>query len=239
MKRDIRVYEDIGSLNEGFTELLLHLLSLYPTVHIALSGGSTPQVIFDYLSDHHQTSIPWERIFFFWGDERCVPPDDKMSNYRMTNEHLLSRVEAIPKGNVFRILGENDPEQEAHCYGQLLDEQLPQQNNLPCFELVMLGLGEDGHTVSIFPDQIALWDNPNNCVVAKHPDTGMKRVTITGQIVNNARHVAFLVTGRNKAEKVEEILTRSAASADYPATLVQPSDGILYWLLDKEAGGKL
>lgn len=239
VKKGINVFEDVTALSKGFAELLQQLTSLYPTVNIALSGGSTPQAVFDYLSDHYQTTIPWERVNFFWGDERCVAPDDPMSNYGMTHRHLLSRIEAIQEKNVYRILGENEPDQEALRYGQLLTEKLSEKKDAPCFDLVVLGLGEDGHTASIFSDQIELWNDAANCVVVKHPDTGSKRVSITGRVINNALHVVFLVTGQKKAAKVQEILNKSALSSSYPASLVQPSHGSLYWFLDKEAAEKL
>lgn len=235
----LRVFGDSLALCVEFTELLKELLAAYPTVNVALSGGSTPQVLFDYWSEHQATAIPWERVVFFWGDERCVPPNDAMSNYGMTHRHLFSRVGAIPAENIYRILGENEPQDEAERYGRLLDEKLPVHNDLPCFELVILGMGEDGHTASIFPDQIDLWDSPTQCVVAKHPETHQKRVSLTGRVINNARNVAFLVTGKGKAPKVHDIFAKNERSLTYPAARVQPIDGNLYWFMDQAAAAEL
>lgn len=230
----INSYANKEEVAKEFSEYFRDLASSDQKIHVALSGGSTPKVIFDYLADHFGSEIDWSKIFFYWGDERCVPPTDSESNYRMTVDHLLSKIE-IPSFNIFRILGENDPSVEAERYSQVLDTELPKLNDIPQFDLVMLGMGDDGHTVSIFPDSISLWDSPENCVVATHPESGQKRVTITGKIVNNAKAVAFLVTGRSKAGKVQEIIKKEHDFASYPAHLVQPSHGELIWFLDEDA----
>ncbi|MEP0713520.1 6-phosphogluconolactonase [Algoriphagus sp.] len=222
------------SLAEEVAYLLKDMSDTGEKIHVALSGGSTPKVIFDYIARELSEEIFWDNINFYWGDERCVPPTDTESNYKMTVDHLLSKID-MPEENIFRIQGENDPEEEAIRYGKLLNEELPTANGIPQFDLVMLGLGDDGHTVSIFPDSIQLWDAKANCVVATHPESGQKRVTITGKVVNNAKTVAFLVTGAAKAEKVKEIIKKEKDFALYPAHLVQPSDGELIWFLDEEA----
>ena len=152
----------------------------------------------------------------------------------MTVTHLLSKV-AIPAENIHRILGENDPQEEAVRYGALLQEKLTVTNGIPQFDLVILGMGDDGHTASIFPHEIDLWDNEQNCVVAIHPDSGQRRVSLTGKVINNALEVAFLVTGESKREKVKEIINQEDSAKDYPASLVQPTTGNLVWFLDKAA----
>lgn len=240
MKEEIKIYKDPASLSQGFTELLQRLLSVYPTINIALSGGTTPKAIFDYWAENCQTSIPWERITFFWGDERCVPPENEMNNYGMTRDHLFSKVDGIHAKSVRRIHGENEPDEEAERYSQILERKLLQRNNVPCFEIVMLGLGDDGHTVSIFPHQMKLWDEKKTCVVAEHPTSKMKRISITGRVVNNAQYVVFLVTGKNKAAKVKEIIKdRELFIKKYPAARVEPTNGYLYWFLDEEAASEL
>ncbi|PZX54567.1 6-phosphogluconolactonase [Algoriphagus ratkowskyi] len=230
----LNIYDTKEQVAKEFSEYFRDLAKGDQPIHIALSGGSTPKVIFDYLAVNFGTTIDWTKINFYWGDERCVAPSDTESNYKMTVDHLLSKIE-IPATNIHRVLGENDAEGEADRYSQVLDKELPKLNDIPQFDLVMLGMGDDGHTVSIFPDSIGLWDAKENCVVATHPDSGQKRVTITGKIVNNAKAVAFLVTGAGKAEKVQEILKKEKDFASYPAHLVQPSNGELIWFLDKDA----
>ncbi|SFA71957.1 6-phosphogluconolactonase [Algoriphagus aquimarinus] len=230
----LNIYDTKDQVAKEFSEYFRDLAMSDQTIHIALSGGSTPKIIFDYLAEHFGSEIDWSKINFYWGDERCVAPTDSESNYKMTVDHLLSKIE-IPESNIHRVLGENDPEGEAVRYGQVLETKLPNLNDIPQFDLVMLGMGDDGHTVSIFPDSISLWDSPENCVVATHPDSGQKRVTITGKIVNNSKAVAFLVTGAGKAEKVQEILKKEKDFASYPAHLVQPLHGELIWFLDQDA----
>ncbi len=220
----------------NFSRYLAILISSRETVHIALSGGSTPKIVFDELATNFQEDIDWSRVHLYWGDERCVAPTDDQSNYKMTRTHLISKI-AIPKENIHRIKGENDPEYEAKRYADLLDEGLPKVNNIPQFDLVILGMGDDGHTASIFPHEIELWDSKKNCEVAVHPDSGQKRVSLTGKIINNADTVVFLVTGASKVEKVTEIKNKTGNYKSYPASLVNPSSGRLLWFLDEDAAG--
>jgi len=240
IKEEIKIYEDPQELSKAFTEFLLKLLDVYPHMNLALSGGTTPKVIFDYWAEHCKDTIDWSRISFFWGDERCVPPENIMNNFGMTKDHLFDKVPSIPNNNIYRIHGENEPEEEALWYSKVLSGKLMQKNDLPSFEVVMLGLGDDGHTVSIFPSQINLWDSKDICVVGEHPETGMQRVTISGRVVNNSQYVVFLATGKNKAEKVRDIIKNRKEFFDkYPAAKVNPKKGYLYWFLDKEAASLL
>lgn len=205
--------------------------------HIALSGGSTPKEIFDYMAVHARDT-DWSKVHLYWGDERCVPPTDPESNYKMTVDHLLSKID-LPEKNIHRILGEYSPESEAIRYGKVLEAQLPQVNGVPQFDLVILGMGDDGHTASIFPHQIGLWHSEANCEVAIHPESGQRRITITGKIINNAKTVAFLVTGKSKAEKVKCIIDKEEGHEIYPASLVAPVSENLIWFLDAEAAAKI
>ncbi|TFV95638.1 6-phosphogluconolactonase [Algoriphagus kandeliae] len=235
---ETRIFESKESVAKAFCEYLVKLIASKPTVHIALSGGSTPKIVFNELAAHYSHQIDWNKVFLYWGDERCVEPTDSESNYKMTRDHLLSKVR-IPEVNIFRIQGENNPESEAVRYGRVLDEQLSMVGGLPQFDLVILGMGDDGHTASIFPDSIAKWDAPSNCVAVAHPVSGQIRVSLTGRIINHAKEVAFLVTGIGKAEKVQEILQNQPSAKAYPASLVQPESGKLIWFLDQEAASLL
>lgn len=240
IKEEIKIYDDKTALSKGFTEFIQKLMSVYPTMNLALSGGTTPKVVFDYWADNCRDSIDWKRLFFFWGDERCVPPENVMNNYGMTKDHLFDKVPEIPNNNIYRIHGENEAEEEAAWYSKVLSAKLMQKQDLPSFEVVMLGLGDDGHTVSIFPHQIELWDSKEICVIGEHPESKMQRVTITGRVVNNAQYVVFLATGKNKAEKVRDIIKNRQNFIDkYPAAKVNPKKGYLYWFLDKEAASLL
>lgn len=240
INEEIKIYENAEALSKGFTEFIQKMLEVYPYINISLSGGTTPKAIFDYWAEKCKDNMPWERITFFWGDERCVPPENDMNNYGMARDHLFSKVPNISAKNVRRIHGENEPEEEAERYSQILERKLLQRNNVPCFELIMLGLGDDGHTVSVFPNQIELWDEKKTCVVAEHPVSKMKRVTLTGQVVNNAQYVVFLVMGKGKAQKVKDIIKdRELFRSKYPAARVNPKQGYLYWFMDAEAASEL
>jgi len=205
---------------------------------IALSGGSTPKGIFKLIAEKHKETINWSRVAFFWGDERCVPPSDDESNYRMTYENLLMPLN-IHELNFCRIIGENDPGSEATRYSDKVAALLPQVNNIPQFDLIMLGLGEDGHTASIFPYNIGLFNSDKLFKTSEHPVTKQIRITATGKLINNAREVCFLVTGSGKAGKVAQILQKKEGWEALPASRVDPAGGQVIWLLDEAAGSGL
>ena len=136
-------------------------------------------------------------------------------------------------------MGEKDPEGEAMRYANLLEIDTDRVEGIPQFDLVILGMGDDGHTASIFPHEIELWDSEDHCVVATHPESGQKRVSINGKVINMAKEVAFLVTGASKAEKVQAVIEQTKGYEKYPASMVNPSSGKLIWFLDEEAASRL
>jgi 6-phosphogluconolactonase len=230
------IFQDQPKLVKGFTEYFIRLINQKNEFfHLALSGGSTPKVWFDYLSKNHSNDIPWEKVQVYWGDERCVPPNDPDSNYGMTKKHLLDFI-SIPEKNIHRIMGELEPREAATLYGKALINNMGEN---PVFDLLILGMGDDGHTASIFPHEIKLWDSDQLCVVATHPISGQKRVSLTGRVINSASKVAFLVTGKNKEERIAEIFNQEAHATYYPASLVKPVNGTLRWFLDREAANLL
>lgn len=231
---EIKVYQNKTKVAEEFSKYLIEKSDAQKTFHIALSGGSTPKIVFDVLAEEFANHVDWKNIHLYWGDERCVAPDDAESNYKMTVDHLISKVD-IPEQNIHRIKGENNPKDEAQRYGDLLDKELPKELGLPQFDLVILGMGDDGHTASIFPHEINLWVSPDNCEVAIHPESGQRRVSLTGRIINNAKTVAFLVTGESKAEKVKIIIDREEGYLEFPASHVAPKTKDLVWFLDAAA----
>ncbi|MEC7771197.1 MAG: 6-phosphogluconolactonase [Bacteroidota bacterium] len=235
---DLKIYKDKQEVAEQFSSYFVDQLKDKDAFHVALSGGSTPKIVFDVLADNFADKVDWSNVHFYWGDERCVPPSDDESNYKMTVEHLFSKIE-VPKENINRILGEKNPVNEAMRYANLLEIDLDRVEGTPQFDLVILGMGDDGHTASIFPHEIELWDSEDHCVVATHPGSGQKRVSINGKVINAAKEVAFLVTGASKAEKVKAVVEKTEGSDAYPASLVNPSSGNLVWFLDKEAAAKL
>ncbi|HKJ81241.1 MAG TPA: 6-phosphogluconolactonase [Ignavibacteriaceae bacterium] len=204
-------------------------------INIALSGGSTPKILFNVLSEQYSEKIYWEKIHFYWGDERCVLPTDEESNYGMTKKYLLDNIE-IPKKNIHRIVGENQPDKEADRYAREIDNSiLTAGNGLPEFDIIILGMGTDGHTASIFPDKLELFKSEKICAVTEHPATGQKRITITGSVINNSRRVIFMVTGSEKAGVLKNIFDREKGYKKYPSSHVDPVKGIYEWYLDEKA----
>jgi 6-phosphogluconolactonase len=207
---------------------------------VALSGGNTPRSLFEELaSGGRRDRIPWEAVHLFWGDERCVPPDHQDSNFRMTREILLDKI-SIPETNIHRIRGENEPVAEAGRYSDEIVKILgTARARRPRFDWILLGMGVDGHTASLFPGSPILSNEKNVCAVAEHPETGQKRITLTLPVLNNAARVSFLVTGKKKAEIVARILGMVVGSADFPASLVKPENGTLELFLDRQAAAKI
>ncbi len=229
-----KIYKDKQEVAQQFAAYFANMVKEKEQVHVALSGGSTPKVVFDLLAADYGDEIDWNKIHFYWGDERCVPPEDEESNYRMTVEHLFSKI-AVPEDNIHRIMGEAEPIGEAMRYANLLEINLRRIAGIPQFDLVLLGMGDDGHTASIFPHEIDLWEAKDHCVVATHPESGQKRVSINGKVINMAKTVSFLVTGQSKAEKVKAVIEKTQGYQQYPAALVEPITRKLVWFLDEEA----
>jgi 6-phosphogluconolactonase len=202
---------------------------------IALSGGSTPKLLFSVLGDEFASSVSWSNVHFFWVDERCVPPDDPESNFGMTNKTLLSKID-IPENNIHRINGEDDLWKEAERYSDEIEKFTVNRNGFPFFNIILLGLGEDGHTASIFPGNEKLFQTDRICASAVHPSTGQERITITGKVINNAANIIFIVTGKNKAGIVNNIVGQRDNKKQFPASFVKPSDGRVFWYLDEPAG---
>ncbi|MFY0600656.1 MAG: 6-phosphogluconolactonase [Cyclobacteriaceae bacterium] len=230
------IYESPAEVAENFAQFFLNLTKGNEEFHVALSGGSTPKILFDFISQNLASEFDWSKIHLWWGDERCVPPTDSDSNYKMTKERLIDHI-SIPESNVHRVLGENTPKEEAMRYAEEIEKAIPSQNSLPQFDLILLGMGDDGHTASIFPHEIELLNSKQTCDVAVHPESGQNRITITGDTLNNASNIVFLVTGANKKEKIQSIFTKVGGYLDYPAAHIKPSEGNLFWFMDKAAWG--
>lgn len=207
---------------------------------IALSGGSTPKGLFNLLATNAKTTLPWERTFFFWGDERHVPPTSSDSNYRMADEAMLSKV-PVPPENVFRIPAENpDAVAAAEAYDQTLRKFFSTSaGEFPRFDLILLGLGPDGHTASLFPNTAALQEKSKLVVANWVEKFKTHRITFTLPVLNAAHCVAFLVSGTDKADAVRAIFEGDAPGEQFPAKLVHPEDGQLIWLMDRAAASGL
>jgi 6-phosphogluconolactonase len=207
---------------------------------IALSGGSTPKSLYTLIAANASATLPWDQMFFFWGDERHVPPDDPDSNYRMAKEALLSKI-PIPPANIFPIPAENpDANAAAYAYEQTLRRFFAlAPGEFPRFDLILLGIGPDGHTASLFPETAALQEKSRLVVANWVEKLKTSRITVTLPVLNAARCVAFLVSGTDKAAVLHEVLEGNAPAEKYPSRLVQPSEGKLIWFVDRAAASEL
>ncbi len=207
---------------------------------IALSGGSTPRNLYTLIAANASPTLPWDKMFFFWGDERHVPPTDPESNYRMANETLLSKV-PVPPGNIFAVPTENpDASAAAQAYEDTLRKffALP-PGEFPHFDLILLGMGPDGHTASLFPGTAALQEKSRLVVANWVEKLNTSRITFTLPVLNAARRVAFLVSGADKAGVLHEVLEGDAPGEKYPSKLVRPDKGKLIWFVDRAAASQL
>jgi 6-phosphogluconolactonase len=225
---------------------------------LALAGGSTPRAAYSRLASGDSPPTPdsrlptlwglatddWGLVHILWGDERCVPPDDPQSNYRMAKETLLDRV-PIPSENIHRIRGEDDPEQAAMEYERELralfaagHSERSEESAESHIDVVLLGLGEDGHTASLFPGQPALHETERWVVAVPAPTGNMWRVTLTPAVLNRARNVTFVVSGAGKAQRLEQVLHGPFTPDLLPAQAIRPGQGRLTWMVDEAAAGK-
>jgi 6-phosphogluconolactonase len=241
-RAEVIVFKDAGELALGaarnIQSIIRQTLSEQDRFSLVLSGGSTPRAIYTLLGqppllDH----VTWSRVHFFWGDERCVPPDHAYSNYLMAYETLLSHL-PLPSQNIHRIQGEILPGEAAGAYEQELAEFFGHKDRLPHLDLVMLGMGEDGHTASLFPGSPALDETERWIVAVEHtqpPTPLVSRISMTLPLLNAARRVALIVSGSNKAGLVRRAISGEKGPSLLPVQRVAPEDGELTWLLDEAA----
>jgi 6-phosphogluconolactonase len=238
MRNDIEVNiaESPDNLARGVGRMLVSMVrnSGQGRFDIALSGGTTPGILFDQLASEYVGLPEWQRIHLWWGDERCVSPGEDESNFRMAHERLISRV-PVPNANIHRIRGEADPVSEASRYADEIRKSLSMRGEWPVFDLILLGMGDDGHTASIFPDRMDLISSDSICAVAVHPVSGQKRITLTGNVINNASQVIIMVGGRRKANIVSRVMNNADQASALPVFHIQPKYGRLTWFLDSEA----
>lgn len=203
------------------------------TFSIALAGGGTPRALYELLATPaFKSRVDWARVEVFFGDERTVPPDHKDSNYRMAHEAMLSKV-PIPGDNVYRMAGELEPDEAAKEYGRTLKEKFGEGG----LDMVLLGMGDDGHTASLFPETAALDEAKHRCVANFVPKLGTWRITLTAPFINRARDVIVLVSGASKASRLQEVLEGPPEPRRLPVQLIQPTGGRLTWLVDAPAAG--
>jgi 6-phosphogluconolactonase len=236
------IYSDKEELSNHFANLFKErigaILEQKENVFIALSGGTTPSYYLNKLSaPEFSQDIPWNRIHFFWVDERMVPPSDPESNYHAIKEILFDKI-LIPDENIHRIKGEIVPQLEIMRYGnEIVNIVSKKHSNLPEFDWILLGMGVDGHTASIFPNVELKEEYQQITAVSKNPDSGQIRITLTESIINNAGNVTFIITGKDKAETLYKVL--KGDKEQYPAGRINPVNGKLEFLLDKDAASLL
>ena len=243
----VRIFEASEALAQAAAEecvrLALEAVEARGRFSIALAGGSTPKRLYTLLASGQyppSTRFPWERTHFFWGDERHVPPDHADSNYRMAFETMLSKVPVVPS-QVHRIKSENlDAAKAAQTY----EEDLLQYFRLtpgtwPQFDLVLLGLGPDGHTASLFPETEVLDEMARLAAAVWVPKFQSWRITLTAPLLNHAAHVLFLVSGKDKAEALRAVLQGDFEPHRFPAQLIRPAQGSQQWLVDRDAAALL
>ena len=235
-RADIRIFPDIAAMSRGAAASILSLahasVASGGRFAFALSGGSTPRQLYSLLAAAPwREAMPWPQVHLFWADERCVPPDHRDSNYGMAHDTFLAQV-PLPDGNVHRIRAEAGPDRAAEAYEEELEAFFGPA--LPSFDLVLLGSGEDGHTASLFPGSMHVRERKRLALAVSLARPGPDRVTLTLPVLNNARQVLFLVAGKKKAGVVHEIV-EDGNPKRYPAGLVEPVQGCLTWMLDRQA----
>ena len=211
--------------------------------NVALAGGSTPAGLYRLLAqDAYREAVEWQRTFVYFTDERCVPPDHEDSNYRMAREALLDHI-SIPQANVFRMAGELEPSEAAAFYEAILRQDFSLRGrSRPRFDLILLGMGEDGHTASLFPGMLATQERRRLVLTTQAPANvrpAVPRLTLSYVVLNAAANVIFLISGTSKAAMVQQALSETEPDRDIPARHVRPQHGQVTWLLDQDAAAGL
>ncbi|MCH8120298.1 MAG: 6-phosphogluconolactonase [Planctomycetes bacterium] len=244
-KPNVEIAPDSETLAQRSVELFVaeaqKAIKTKDAFYVAISGGNTPKRFFELLGDVPQAnSLPWNKIQLFWVDERYVQPDSQWSNYKLAADTFLAKV-AIPGQNIHRIPTEYDDfKAAASCYEQTIREVFGlDEKQRPEFDLIVLGMGADGHTGSLFPNSYAAFDTENLACVVYVMDEDLNRITLTHPVLCAASHLAILVSGREKAEILKEVLTSEPDEVRYPIHALWPILNKVTWLVDKEAAKAL
>jgi 6-phosphogluconolactonase len=245
VSRRILVCQTPEDLFEAAAQFVVQSLTLQPdrgkTYSVALSGGSTPQCLFARLAAApYRSQVDWSSVLIFWGDERAVPPDHSESNFRMAKENLLDCV-PIPTDQIFRMEGERQAQEAAVRYEEVLLRAFSHKNkeNAPRFDLILLGMGPDGHTASLFPETSVLEERKQWVAAPWVEKFHTYRITLTPPVFNAAKRVLFVVGGSDKDKAAEAVLEGPFQPKQYPAQIVNPVHGDVVWLLDREAASRL
>lgn len=237
----IRIFKDSFQLSEAAAESFVRTakeaVQERGKFFVALTGGSSPKQLYQLLATApYREEVPWEHTYVFWGDERWVPLTDKQSNFKMAHETLLSKI-PVPEEQIFPMWGEQKPEAFARQYEEQLRKYLNEEN--PRFDLILLGMGDDGHTASLFPGTAILEEKERWVEAYYLAPQEMYRITLTAPLINQARQIIFLTFGERKAPVLSEVLEGERNPEKYPAQLIHPQNGKIFWLVDEAAAQKL
>jgi 6-phosphogluconolactonase len=242
-KPQILVLDDAEAMSVRAAEEIVHISGEAICTHgqftWCLTGGNTPAGIYTLIATRFHLSVDWNAVHLFWGDERCVPPNDEASNYGMANRTMLSKINLDPS-RIHRMRGEDDPEAAAREYEKKLREFFSlAENDFPRFDLVLLGLGENVHIASLFPGNPAIHENRRLAVAVEVDAPQRRRITLTPPLLNHASRVMFIVSGAGKAEAVKLALQGPRDIDKYPAQLIDPDRTEVMWLLDRPAASQI
>ena len=236
----VTTFKDISELSqyaaEAFIGIANKAIAERGRFLVALSGGGTPMRLYELLGNQFQHNVDWSRAHFFWGDERCVPVDDAGNSYGQTKKVLFDKIGTT---NIHRVNSDLAPDSAATDYADALKVFSEPPNDWPRFDLVLLGMGDDGHTASLFPNSPVDVTSPTLAVTANYQDRPANRVTLTQLVINDAREIWFMVVGKNKAETLLNVLDGAYKPKLYPAQRIKPTDGNLVWMIDEEAASLL
>lgn len=242
MKPEIRVFQTIEQLSRNATEIFVEQAARSIEERgqflVALNGGNTPTRLFQLLGTNCRDKVDWSKTHIFWGDERSVPADDPESSYGQARSLFIQHV-SIPESNIHAVNGELEPAEAAKEYAIVLKQFAAAPLEVPRFDLVYLGMGEDGHTASLFPSSSLHMTETVIPVVAQYQGRPAKRVSLTPIVFNQARLVVFMATGEKKAKTLVEVLSDRYNPELYPAQRIDPRNGKIIWLIDEDAASKL
>ncbi|MFN8413884.1 MAG: 6-phosphogluconolactonase [Anaerolineales bacterium] len=233
----VKTFQNLDELSEAarqaFVQIAQEAIEKRGRFLVALSGGNTPMKLFEKLA---QENLNWLHVYFFWGDERCVPVDDAGNSYGQAKKVWFDKITAP---NIFRVESELEPAQAAKAYANTLKQFSETPLDWPRFDLVLLGMGDDGHTASLFPGSPVEVDSATLAVVANYQGRPANRVTLTQNVINDARNIFFLAAGASKAETLKKVLSDVYTPAELPSQRINPKDGKIVWFVDEAAAGLL
>lgn len=242
-EREIIILDDAKALSVRAAEEIVHVsgeaICMHAQFTLCLTGGRTPADTYSLIATRFHLSVDWKEVQFFWGDERCVPPDDEASNFGLANRTMLSKLPLSP-AQIHRMRGEDPPTAAAAAYEEDLKRFFSLDGGeLPRFDLILLGLGENAHIASLFPGSPLIHEQHRMVAEVEVDAPQRHRITLTPPVLNNAARVMFIVAGEGKAQAVKNVLEGPEDPSRFPAQLINPEEGTVIWLLDKAAASLL